>query len=1300
MSTSIQEIKTIQGYEVRVTAVTGPGGRRFVQVDIEKPTTVKADPKKVIVQLPVSWVDAATTRWTNQINAANDQGERSATIRELDRPSHDWKVIPPTAAGQYVTLSLLCLPRTREKPQWVLRVYFLLVDPLPQGPLTVELQIPPGAKEEFIPFTVSFATKPERLPAFLYTEGQATNLEFEKKVTLRWQLKDIQPGTATLYGLLPGEKPGTPRTSRKLDDQELETGQQTVTATELHQLYTLEATAKGEKEPRRDYLYIGVKPYAAGGTVEVFPRFVFSNGPVAVYCSYFGAPVLIPEVSSTQAKYSQTINPLYYLINQRQNRQQVEEDRALSFKMKWGPGQGETWQVRGTLHKYKDQKASINQTIPVDDTKLRRKVKRRLRADVTGLMPAALSEHFAGEKNAPLHKLAASALDAHAELAKAPDTNSELSQADINGFAAGEFQITDPAGATEYHWLVITTRNRIQLYLRQSGHWAMILKQLPSDLTLLGAGTVVDPKLPECQWPVLVYKSSSEKHAKLQELRFRQNETPAVQQSLTLDDGVYPVVDEDVRIIGAGRHVYILAAESAMSYQRPGGNERPMIATEPALRRFSAAEWEVVGVTHPELSLQPIRLDGYLFALNKKNGQLVRFDCASPLGKPLALDPADGSVAPIDYLQRAQQGEADYLVSKWYKRQDAESPTRRSKRKPAKIKNAAQEKEVRAITEDSTLLNVQGALLGRSLVPDPDTGGRQRLILDRAYDPRLDVWVKCGHPFAMLRRRGSDDWGAIDEDRQRDKPRFCSSPTMLWCREKSGGVWFIASSNLLEPLGFRTTDVKPLPATSLAAARFPESDRLYSGEGLLVGQSLSSPSGLRFGILDGKLRLRKKDGTELWGRPPVFGKGARLELTAGGNLEGWNGKDLLWNAADDPDTQRTHLWASNHGRPLPRDGGRLVVTDGAKDGENVFIYGAQPGSVLWHALPRANVDAQCECDRCWRRQLDKATFGSADWAYSGYPFDDIDKLRPLPGRVVAITYGANPGSLAAIRVEYESLDGKSRTYMQHGRLWRRTKEERFELGNASITRVSGYYNPPTQSVEYLELLLSDNRKLVLGIPAKNHTLSTVYSPEWFSYDGDFRVFFGCVGNNSLQQVGMYSTKPVRKVYGHYEFTPKHNNHGNPWDDWQEGWRSEIPWMRSIKIRHGARINYIETEIRYPSGFTKKHGHDAAGLDTTTIQLPEEEDIFVEFAGYMPNHPWAKRRGESHWLRGRRRGNPNWIHLGGAGEVGRGYGSENIGLAPTFHVKGEFTALKGRAGDEIDLLGFHSRSPILAKEWDR
>ncbi|WP_293251732.1 hypothetical protein [Nannocystis sp.] len=289
-----------------------------------------------------------------------------------------------------------------------------------------------------------------------------------------------------------------------------------------------------------------------------------------------------------------------------------------------------------------------------------------------------------------------------------------------------------------------------------------------------------------------------------------------------------------LHLVAIGTRVYVRGDGVARSYAL---GVTPDFIDEPWLARLAWPAWEVVAV--------PGAAGGCLFALNARTGALLRID-------PRAVDSTPGSLmapreaasvnhrlAKLDLLQRAQLGDAAYLLGKEL-RYNLSCEEGGSESVKVDGRHVWQE-DPRCVDHGSALVVVGGALVARSSRPDP---GRRNVRQDRAYDPRLDVWVRCGHLFP----------GALGAHFActRSAPRFVkdaqgstrpvSSEGSVYCRKEDGTLWRI-QGELLELIGFAGMNVAPLAEPSAAGATRWRGHSLEAGAELKPDDYLLSRDG-------------------------------------------------------------------------------------------------------------------------------------------------------------------------------------------------------------------------------------------------------------------------------------------------------------------------------------------------------------------------------------------------------------------------------------------------------------------------
>jgi len=439
-----------------------------------------------------------------------------------------------------------------------------------------------------------------------------------------------------------------------------------------------------------------------------------------------------------------------------------------------------------------------------------------------------------------------------------------------------------------------------------------------------------------------------------------------------------------IRVLVLDERVYIVGHGAAGSYTRLGSE--PGWIEEPLLQNVATPDWELVALParkHQRADAPPA---GSLFALHKPSGAFVRFDrrteldaAAGSLEPPLALRKANDRTAKLDMLQRAQLGEMRYIEDGRFIIDERFVPpdpagalvTLTDLQKMAQEERvglrALTRKPITAIDGRSVLLAVDGAILARSVVADPD-GERKRLnepapaSQDRAYDPQLDVWVRCGHSFP---------------DVPADGAVLAATENALYCRAADGTVSSIADKGLLLPaLGFLGTEVSPLRRTAFTSGIFsawPPAERseLRVGDTLRRDDVLVSPNGEHRMIVgpDNDL-VWLTQGAEV-GRSRTQLDGV-WTLERDGDLVRWGVDHIERKLSDHALTLDSPL---RYGRGAALSDVRLLVTN---DG-NLVCQGhdGRRDVVLWHVQELAT-DRDCHCHLCrkflrskgwWLREL-------------------------------------------------------------------------------------------------------------------------------------------------------------------------------------------------------------------------------------------------------------------------------------------------------------------------------------------
>ena len=921
-------------------------GSPFLLVVVSSLARDRLDPDKVYLSIPRSRV-ANEFYLTDQLERGS-LGPMPSKLRG-GRPRHYFSAMqaaPDPECPGNIGITLVNETARKTTQLWTLRAYVRLSNENQSEPLKCKVIVRYGKSSESFDCEAA-AAKSSMQRVLLYAENDVTAVLPNESVKLCWTFDGERAEKGTL--IIPNEP------IRQLTSAELKAGkgEYEFKPAGLDQMCVISIDIKGETKPLKDWLYVGLREVLATGSLCLKPERVFPNGPSAIYFDFAGSEVDLMKINVFQQRMTQKLRVEDIDVKPRQKSlAEHAPGRSRSCKLKFGPGQDETWDVSGALYGRANQKeVELAQRLSPE---LSQTIAAALKATVSSVGPSYFDLSKSEDDKGELFDLGARALEPLVRVSqtlkppvahnpKGPALPTPLKSSEIHGFAAGQYERLIGKGTRTGHWLAITTPTQLELHIREGVNQVSIYAEVQSGAKLLGVGAVnVAANHQPClrnQVPLLAYSRDRSKPAQVQELALTGDTVDSSKQQRNLDiagsslgaAGTEPrvaIYDEDVRIVSAGLRVYILGRGIAMSYRREvaaSNDSALLMVAEPRLVRVADPdEWEVVGVTDDHGN-------GYLFALSKRTGSLLRYDCrrvaesvtsgaaeqqrqatekarqakddkrnkkdkqkgrsakerAGTLGAACIVATAHGTVAPLDMLQRAQQptqveDRTQYLESDVYGGKPGETdgtenrPKRRSTLirqqrggKKAKLQEKQESNPQAALslipvsTNRSVLLNLDGALLLRGQIPDPQSNNR---ILDRAYDPRLNVWVKCGHPFAKVQPQlpgggRSADWLDIEKVASPGQAtRYAASASMLWCREPSGGIWFIQEDSMRSLLGFKTPSlqsVRPLERKKLKRAKtgnLPIPDHLYAGQELRSGERLRSPDG-KFELALSKERL-------------------------------------------------------------------------------------------------------------------------------------------------------------------------------------------------------------------------------------------------------------------------------------------------------------------------------------------------------------------------------------------------------------------------------------------------------------
>ncbi|MFO0652912.1 MAG: hypothetical protein U0326_42235, partial [Polyangiales bacterium] len=607
----------------------------------------------------------------------------------------------------------------------------------------------------------------------------------------------------------------------------------------------------------------GVLTDPRGGRLDVWPRQVLPRGPIAARWSAYKVTEFKFHSITGDVLDDETDGPALGtdLYEYRpSDAGWATTVQGVPFTIDYGPRAGQDWSVEAECEPEGDARAL------------------QCRVSAIGTRKLASSLVDSDSSNAQWSYLAVGALPAATERpagGAAPSPLPNVDARDVVAMAVGRFAANAGDGPERWReWIAVATRRGLDVHINKlfdqrsyrvnpSLHPKVEWLRGAFEGEVLGVGAAeiafatpsADPKAPavhelrgECV--VIVRKTATVGVLRVSEFRFPLDPAqPPV--DLTFEDrGLVQV--ERVRVVALWPRVYVLGVGVAFSYDRTDPDPKNWKAVpEPKLTRIASPEWDVVGVPRPRAAgATGAPMGGYLFALARTTGRLCRYELKRSeviRSEFVEMASANGMVAPLHELQNAQ-GNYNYRSSLVEGRilLGRDEQNRLDWRNP--------------INDESVLLMIGGALVARSEVHDPlvqpvysrsEQGRERRGIQDRAYNPRLDLWVRCGHPFFHA-RTGK---GAL----------FDSTARSLYCRTADGEIAYISP---IEPshLGFLAVDLAPR-TDGFKATTGVAFDNLVAGQSLWEGEFLESKNK--------KYRLT------------LTAKGLRLHEAAAGGAERW-----------------------------------------------------------------------------------------------------------------------------------------------------------------------------------------------------------------------------------------------------------------------------------------------------------------------------------------------------------------------------------------------------------------------------
>lgn len=604
------------------------------------------------------------------------------------------------------------------------------------------------AAQENLSMTIPPESSPIGWIVHLESDPVETNaLARGQELVLRWNVQNVE-GDAELRGSLPGAN-----TMRIANGS---SGQRTVRALG-ESVYSLTAMVSQEGKlvevVRRVHVNIEAPQY--GLNLQFVPTAVFPGGPVVCYRSAYN----VKRIQFTRSADEPSLT-----ANNYEGKETTIED---TFIVPNGPNEGRSWTI-GAVYTSREGERSIRAN------------------QVTGISASKVETSM---------------------FLNLPVSFGTSDATAVHGMAAGSFIVTSAGSYSQIakrEWIAIATTSGLELWARDSSVGEV---KVAADVQarkwknnwlddalageFLGVGGANDVKDPSIQCIVAVRKKSGhEGIAEVIEIDLPLREDNADRQVLAISDARF--ARGAVKVVPVGNRVYLLGEGAAISYER---NLHIMTyRDEPQLALVAFAGWDVVGLT----SESTPHAIGHLFALEKKSGVLLRFDVqAGIVMAPRMAAGSNDKVARLDELQRAQGCLSP--TPPVFPREALED----GRGYTGKDTDGSILEYLNPIDEGSAMVALGGILLVRSEVVDPSIG---QIIQDRAYDPRLDVWARCGHPFGNANRSSMNF--------------FATTNSTLYCLANDE-LRYVEGS-LAAYVGFMATDYKPIDRQSLTDVPWPE----------------------------------------------------------------------------------------------------------------------------------------------------------------------------------------------------------------------------------------------------------------------------------------------------------------------------------------------------------------------------------------------------------------------------------------------------------------------------------------------
>jgi len=670
---------------------------------------------------------------------------KPGSTKLADSHAVDWEI------SQQVTRDAWTLVLCNSKPEqalpenWEFDVAILLDKPVDSS--GGELVINIDDVKHSLDFTVTENNCSAPWIVRLESDPSKTNaLERGQEVVLRWEVQNID-GDAELRGSISGAN--TMRISNGTK------GQCSVRALG-ESIYTLTAVVNqdGKRVEVVRTIEINLAAPQFGLNFDFFPTQVFPDGPVVAYRSAY-------DVGKVQFMCSGG-GPALPTMNDDGKRSTIEDTIVLGS----GPKEGQTWTFGAVYASTDGEKTSPNRSI-------------------MGVAPLEV------ENSMFLH------LPLSFGTAQSPQ---------VMALVAGAFFVTsrDPIPrVAKRDWIAIATTIGLELWVRdpsnravktaadiQGAQWSNNWLDDALAGAFWGVGKANNSNEPESQSVIAIRTpQNQESIAEVIEFELPLRENNPHRSVLTLSDPRF--ARGNVKLLAVGKRVFVIGDGVAISYER--GLHLTTFRDEARLTMVAYSEWSIVALAR-ESSVSD---DGHLFALDKKSGMLLRFDIRGGVVQPPQMAASgNGQVARLDKLQQMQASSA--LVGQRFPCELCEEGRGYTGTNP----DGTISEYLNPIDERSSMVAIGGVLLVRSEVVDPSVGRR---IQDRAYDPRLDVWARCGHPFALTNT---------------STPNFLASTNdTLYCLADDQLLY--VEGSLASFVGFLAADYSPLDAKYLADPPWP-----------------------------------------------------------------------------------------------------------------------------------------------------------------------------------------------------------------------------------------------------------------------------------------------------------------------------------------------------------------------------------------------------------------------------------------------------------------------------------------------